>query len=73
MPTLIDLRPAQPQLIADSEGADETETLLNLWSSLADTNASEAAVACVASAIKDARGSSRNGKVRAAHSAVRPR
>ena len=36
--------------IADSEGADETETLLNLWTALTDTNASEDAIACVASA-----------------------
>ena len=49
--TLVDLRTergAQP--IADSEGPDETETLLNLWTRLTDTNASEDAIACVASA-----------------------
>ena len=49
--TLVDLRNergAQP--IADGEGADETEALLNLWNSLRDTSAPEDAIACVASA-----------------------
>lgn len=49
--TLVDLRTARgPQPIADSEGADEIETLLNLWTRLTDTNAPEDAIACAASA-----------------------
>ena len=49
--TLVDLRTERGvQPIADSDGADETETLLNLWIRLTDTNASEEAIACAASA-----------------------
>jgi hypothetical protein len=49
--TLVDLRTARgAQPIADSEGADEIETLLNLWTRLTDTNAPEDAIACAASA-----------------------
>jgi len=46
-----DLRPEHDgHQIADGEGADEIETLLNLWTRLTETNASEDAIACVASA-----------------------
>ena len=49
--TLFDSRTtAGAQPISHGEGADETETLLNLWTSLTDTNALEDAIACVASA-----------------------
>ncbi len=47
---LIDLQPTFPELIAESEGGDETETLVNLWTMLTDRRAAAGAIAFVADA-----------------------
>ena len=49
--TLFDSRPTTAsQPLGHGEGADETETLLNLRTNLTDTNASKDPIVCVASA-----------------------
>ena len=47
---LFDLQPTFPELIAESEGGDEAETLLSLWTTLIDRSASLDAIAYVAGA-----------------------
>ena len=47
---LFDLQTTFPELIAESEGGDETETLLSLWTMLLDRSASADAIAFVADA-----------------------
>ena len=47
---LYDLQPTLPELIAESEGGDEAETLLSLWTTLSDRGASADAIAYVADA-----------------------
>lgn len=47
---LFDLQTTLPELIAESEGGDEAETLLSLWTMLLDPSASADAIAFVADA-----------------------
>ena len=47
---LFDLQPTFPGLIAESEGGDEAETLLSLWTTLIDRSASLDAIAFAAGA-----------------------
>ena len=47
---LFDLQTTFPELIAESEGGDETETLLSLWTMLLDRSASADTIAFVADA-----------------------
>jgi hypothetical protein len=47
---LTDLQTTFPELIAEGEGGDEAETLLNLWITLSDRSASPDAMAFVADA-----------------------
>jgi hypothetical protein len=56
---LFDLRTTFPELIAESEGGDEAETLLNLWTTLTDSSASADAIAFVADAYYRRTGDSR--------------
>ena len=37
---LFDLQPTFPELIAESEGGDEAETLLNIWTAIAERRVS---------------------------------
>jgi hypothetical protein len=45
---LFDLLTAPPALVAESEGGDEAETLLNLWTTLTGGSASAEAIGFVA-------------------------
>jgi hypothetical protein len=47
---LFDLQITPPELIAETEGGDETETLLNLWTTLMDGSTSADAIPFVADA-----------------------
>ena len=47
---LFDLQTTFPELIAEGEGGDETETLLSLWTTLMDRSASAEAIGFVADA-----------------------
>jgi hypothetical protein len=47
---LFDLQPTFPELIGESEGGDEAETVLSLWTTLTDRSASADAIAFVADA-----------------------
>jgi hypothetical protein len=47
---LFDLQTTVPELIAESEGGDETETLLSIWTTLVDRRASVQAIAFISDA-----------------------